>query len=403
MARRKPGHPWAALKGDDPALHELAGYLRGLVDHAAMTMARLAAELGCSSATVSKRLNGALLPDREFVIDLARACVPDPRIRDRRVAEATTRWEQARRDEGRRIRRRDDHLADPRTLIMNSQTAAVDAQQRLIKAHDELSELYGQLLASVRAEQQTTKLIWALKWTLARVVDSVTQLSAQRDNALAQAKATEAERDAVGRKLAAAIQAQERTEDQLDRATIEHQRAQELVATAEAEIKSLRGMLRSEEMVFDVTGAVGDEVLDGINADLDWTNELLDEQAAELARLATQIQHRTPDPDAVLRWRQTERIVDTLERVNSLRDSAGRQLCLELLSAHLGYPLPIQEFPSPRMHLFGIVLQLQRKPDEFRLFVDVVSGMEPGSLAVRALRDLLDTEPFSSCGDLVVL
>jgi hypothetical protein len=105
--RRRPGHPWAALKGEDPALHALAHYLRAVVDNAGVTMKLLASELGYSTASISKKLNGSTLPDESFVLGVVRVCAKDVRSVNKWLGDAKARWVRAKNEQGGRIRRPD--------------------------------------------------------------------------------------------------------------------------------------------------------------------------------------------------------------------------------------------------------------------------------------------------------
>jgi Helix-turn-helix domain len=58
----RSGRPWGQLKGDDPALHELARHLRGLVAHSGSTVKEIGRRCGCSDTTISKQLNGVHFP-----------------------------------------------------------------------------------------------------------------------------------------------------------------------------------------------------------------------------------------------------------------------------------------------------------------------------------------------------
>jgi hypothetical protein len=80
-------------------------------------------------------------------------------------------------------------------------------------------------------------------------------------------------------------------------------------------------------------------------------------------------------------------LVDRLEEIPSLRDPASRRLCLDLLVDQLGVRLVVNDFPTPRAQLIGIVQACrQQHPRALRAFIDVVEQMEPGSIPVHRAR-----------------
>jgi diguanylate cyclase (GGDEF)-like protein/PAS domain S-box-containing protein len=286
--RRRPGHPWAALKGEDPALHGLAHYLRAVIDNADVTMKQLASELGCSTASISKKLNGSTLPEESFVLGVVRVCTKDIRIVNKRLGDAKARWARASSDQGVRIRRPDARLDDPRALI-------ITAQERVIQVHEQLHEANLQLRASERAEQRTTKMVWTLTWALGQIVQKVRDLTAERDAALAQAATSAVELDATQQTLADATGIHERTQSQLGRAKAEHHRAQQLVRTVEDKIERLRAKVRALTMPSQEPSNPGtsenqpEPELDDLKAGLERMHRLLDEQEEELQELSEQI------------------------------------------------------------------------------------------------------------------
>ncbi len=80
-------------------------------------------------------------------------------------------------------------------------------------------------------------------------------------------------------------------------------------------------------------------------------------------------------------------LVDRLEQIPSLRDPASRRLCLDLLVDHLGTNLVVDDFPTTRAHLIGIVQACRRQhPRALNAFINAVEQMEPGSLPVLRAR-----------------
>ncbi|SFW79247.1 effector-associated domain 2-containing protein [Amycolatopsis australiensis] len=84
-------------------------------------------------------------------------------------------------------------------------------------------------------------------------------------------------------------------------------------------------------------------------------------------------------------------LIDCLEQIPSLRDPGSRRLCLDLLADHLGVPLVVEELPTTRASLIGIVQACRRQhPRALSAFVDAVEQMEPGSIPVRRARAAVD-------------
>lgn len=84
-------------------------------------------------------------------------------------------------------------------------------------------------------------------------------------------------------------------------------------------------------------------------------------------------------------------LVDCLEQIPSLRDPASRRLCLDLLVDHLGVTLVVDDLPTTRAHLFGIVQACRRQhPSALGALIKAVEYMEPGSIPVRQARDIVN-------------
>lgn len=80
-------------------------------------------------------------------------------------------------------------------------------------------------------------------------------------------------------------------------------------------------------------------------------------------------------------------LIDRLEQIPSLRDPASRRLCLDLLGGNLGGNLVIDEYPTTRAQLIGIVQACRRQhPRALNAFIDAVEQVESGSLPVQRAR-----------------
>ena len=286
MPERKAGRSWAALKGDDRALHDLATYLRSTLDSSGRTVRDIASELGFSVASMSKWLNGSTLPDEHVVVAVARACA-DPRLADQHADQARAQWQKAKDGQGERTSDRSP-LQDPRDLVISAQSTAIDAQRRVVDLYDELRHANQQLQASRDAEYNANKMVMTLLWALGLATEQVRRLT-PGDLGVISRHISPAE-------VAAADHARRRAEAQLDRARAEHHQAQQLVAAAEAKIHGLeRELAKLGEPSLEATPALPREfTLDnGLTADLnlglDRMNNLLDEQQTELDRLGEQL------------------------------------------------------------------------------------------------------------------
>jgi len=84
-------------------------------------------------------------------------------------------------------------------------------------------------------------------------------------------------------------------------------------------------------------------------------------------------------------------LIGCLEQIPCLRDPNSRRLCLDLLASRLGVELVIDELPTMRTHLIGIVQACRRQhPRALYIFIDVIEQMEPGSLPVRRARTVVE-------------
>ncbi|HEX6358530.1 effector-associated domain 2-containing protein [Actinophytocola sp.] len=84
-------------------------------------------------------------------------------------------------------------------------------------------------------------------------------------------------------------------------------------------------------------------------------------------------------------------LIDRLEQIPSLRDPASRRLCLDLLVDRLGVRLVVEDLPTTRAHLIGIVQACRRQhPRAVYAFLDAVEQLEPGSTPVQRARAAVD-------------
>lgn len=80
-------------------------------------------------------------------------------------------------------------------------------------------------------------------------------------------------------------------------------------------------------------------------------------------------------------------LIDSLERIPSLRDPATRRMCLELMVDYLGVELVIDELPGTRAHLVSIVQACRRQhPRALSALIAAIEQLEPGSIPVQRAR-----------------
>lgn len=80
-------------------------------------------------------------------------------------------------------------------------------------------------------------------------------------------------------------------------------------------------------------------------------------------------------------------LIDSLERIPSLRDPVSRRLCLDLLVDYLGVGLVIDELPGTRAHLISIVQACRHQhPRALSAFIAALEQLEPGSIPVQRAR-----------------
>lgn len=181
----RSGRPWGSLKGEDPALHDLARYLRGIVDESKLTSREVGIRCGCSDSTVSKRLGGDQLPDWQFVAALIDACtVGQHRMSDRRRAVREV-WNRA--VHSHYLRPSKSSSGDSRAMILEAQTETISAQRELLNVTDELRGAHKQLADSVRMTFQASQMIFVLQTLLARLSLLISDLAQRGDRHRAEA------------------------------------------------------------------------------------------------------------------------------------------------------------------------------------------------------------------------
>jgi vWA-MoxR associated protein C-terminal domain/vWA-MoxR associated protein middle region 0/Effector-associated domain 2 len=78
-------------------------------------------------------------------------------------------------------------------------------------------------------------------------------------------------------------------------------------------------------------------------------------------------------------------LIDRLEQIPALRHPSSLRLCLDLLRDNLGRSLAVDDYPTVRAQLIGIVQECRRQ-HALSAFIEVIEQVEPGSISVRLAR-----------------
>ncbi|USX56391.1 EAL domain-containing protein [Lentzea sp. HUAS12] len=284
------GRPWGPLKGTDSARHELARYLRGIAVQQKLTVKEIGVRCGCSDTTVSKQINGAELPDWQFVVRFVEACTSQQQWTDRKHT-ARGLWDAARRSNARP--RSGSELPDAYTRLLQAKDETIQAYRQLAAVNDDLNDARKQLLVSIQVENQAAQVITVLRIVLMRLSTLITNLTADRDRSRREAAVHRAELQSVQQRLTIAEQERARADAQLAQAEQERDRAARLSDEAQTKIVHLESRLRSvplpdHDLTVDLRGVdtpSPDDVLRDTTAGLDRVQQLLDGQDRDLTAL----------------------------------------------------------------------------------------------------------------------
>lgn len=83
-------------------------------------------------------------------------------------------------------------------------------------------------------------------------------------------------------------------------------------------------------------------------------------------------------------------LIDALTAVPVLRDAAGRQLALRMLTRRIGSTFAVRDHPVARMHLLATVLACEEHPDGLNVLADVLAELEGESAAIARVRAAVD-------------
>ncbi|MET9225825.1 BTAD domain-containing putative transcriptional regulator [Lentzea sp. NPDC003310] len=292
----RSGRPWGALKGDDPARHDLARYMRGLVDHSELTLKAIGRHCGCSDTTVSKQLAGEDLPPWKFVAAVVQACTPGQRQQTDRERVARQLWQRAVNSGRPAPPPAEPILTDAHTRLVRAQEETIATQRRLIEVTDELSTARRQMLDSVQVEHRSSQAIMVLQVVLIRLSGLIVHLTAERNRYLDQVADYQLELDQTHRKLSDAERERDRAKGQIGQAKQERERASALTEVLHDKITWLEEHIRqlgvsppdpgeSDVVIQGLRSSTAEEILIDTTAGLDRLQRLLDAHEEDLAEL----------------------------------------------------------------------------------------------------------------------
>lgn len=188
------------------------------------------------------------------------------------------------------------------------------ADDRLLAVHQELSRVHGQLVESMRAGHELTRVIWALEWLLGHLQAQVAHLTADRDHR--------------ERELDRALAAETRARGRLADAEADRARALRLVGSAMAQVARLEAAL---------TRSGPPRERDAVDLCLDEVDAHLRRQGLRLDRLTAALEPRRSVHDLLRdqlagpRWRDAAVLLCAVDNADGL---SGAELD-ELIAAML--------------------------------------------------------------------
>ncbi|MFH9347577.1 tetratricopeptide repeat protein [Kitasatospora sp. NPDC017646] len=231
------GRPWGPIRAHSAEGRELARFLRALVDASGMTMTAIAGRINRSRTQVGSYLAGSQLPERDFVLALVATAVPEPRLRERRQAEALGRLRAA------------QHPAAPAPVGAQAPAGAAapaparlavelaEARRQQIDTYDRLTRSLEQQAVLERTSHNSAQLVMALLYMINKLEQRVHTLSAERDELRGHGRAYELEQ--AQRQLERALDQERRAREELRRAEDKQRRAEELAARVQEQARRL--------------------------------------------------------------------------------------------------------------------------------------------------------------------
>ncbi|MFF5480931.1 tetratricopeptide repeat protein [Streptomyces sp. NPDC012935] len=222
----RAGRPWGPIRAESAEANALADFLRAQVDASGKTLNGLAGEIPVSKTRISDYLGGKV-PDQKFVSALIRATVPEPRLRERRMAEA-----------GKLLR------AAAHPSPVKPQPSATSALE-LAEARAQQVEIYDRLTRSLEQQNElreaagnSAKLVMILLSMINGLERRITDLTSERD----QLHAAHADAGALvqtQQQLTRAQEQEQRAQQELQRAQEKQRQAEELAARVQAQVEQL--------------------------------------------------------------------------------------------------------------------------------------------------------------------
>ncbi|OEJ36295.1 LuxR C-terminal-related transcriptional regulator [Streptomyces agglomeratus] len=225
--RRKAGRSWAPIRAETSEAAELAAFLRAQVDASGKTLEVLQGEMHMAKSTISERLAGKV-PDQEFVSALIRATIPEPQLRERRLAQA-----------GQLLRAavRPSHTKPPpRSAAWTLELAEARAQQ--VETLERLTRSLEQQIQLQEAAGNSAKLVMVLLAMIYKLERRISDLTDERE----QLRTTQADSTALRqtqRQLTRAQELEQRAQQELRRAEEKQRQGEDLAATVQAQVNHL--------------------------------------------------------------------------------------------------------------------------------------------------------------------
>ncbi|WP_143268863.1 response regulator transcription factor [Amycolatopsis vastitatis] len=326
---RRSGRPWGSLKGDDPSLHELARYLRGIVDQSSLSLKDISQVCASSDTTISKYLNGMHLPPWELVYSIISACTPAQSNVETLKKHARKLWSQASSYKSPTKISRDlsmGNAANDQVRLINALSETNHAQRQLVTLSTDLNEARKALLDSLQAHQRTSQMVFVLQFALFRLAGLIGVLTRQRDYHLKASTTQKAQLDESAIRIVEANNKRRRAEIQLTQAKEEQRRAAAIAAAAEIRVRRLEGRISetqaasqtvaTDNQIPDFSTPTVDDFLLDSELGLDRMQKLLDEEDRQLRSLAT----------ATLDHNSTKIRILIVESQETLANSAARGL-----------------------------------------------------------------------------
>lgn len=238
--RGRGGRPWGPIRAESEEASKLASFLREQVDVSGKSLAMLQKEMHISKTQIGEKLAGKRI-DRVFVAALLRATISEPRLRERRAAEAETLLAAAERPIPQAGRLNTGFKAELEQLRVQQ----VDTLLQLTRSLEQQNQLR-------QAVGNSTMLVFVLLGMLHKLELRTTSLTVERDQLLDRRLDDQALQRAE-QQLNRAFQQEKRAGEELQRAKDKQRQAEELAAKVQARVDEL-----TEELVRLRASAPGD-------------------------------------------------------------------------------------------------------------------------------------------------